>query len=124
VGALQVPLAFLLRAASGPFLECGLAKHNEGLVRMENSVYPHARIPLADLEGFYLSHVPLIWLCFRKLTGVSNPLRWTLFFSLQCLVPVLVYHAFENPMIQAGKAVAVRVGRRQHSPAMAAHANR
>ncbi len=74
--------------------------------------------------GIYLSHVPLIWLCFRKLTGVSKPLRWTLFVSLECLVPVLVYHAFENPMIQAGKAVAARVGRRQHSLAMAAHAGR
>jgi len=74
--------------------------------------------------GIYLSHVPLIWLCFRKLTGVSTPLRWTLFFLLQCLVPVSVYHAFENPMIQVGKAVAARIGRKQHSPAMAARGSR
>ena len=59
--------------------------------------------------GIYLSHVPLIWLCFQRLTGLPVAGRWALFVALICVVPVVLYHAIEQPMIRVGKALSVRI---------------
>ena len=54
--------------------------------------------------GIYLSHLPLEWLCFRKL---QMPIwsRWTLYVALVSIVPVALYHFLEAPMIRMGRRV-------------------
>jgi peptidoglycan/LPS O-acetylase OafA/YrhL len=58
--------------------------------------------------GIYLSHAPLLWLCFQRLT-VRPWARWVLFCSLIFVVPVALYHMIEEPMIGAGKAISTRI---------------
>jgi peptidoglycan/LPS O-acetylase OafA/YrhL len=52
--------------------------------------------------GIYLGHSFFIWFA---LTRHNN---WILFWLMWILIPALVYHAFEHPMMQFGKRVAVR----------------
>ncbi len=61
--------------------------------------------------GIYLTHAPLLWLCFQKLDGMSIPARWSIFAVLICVVPVALYHLIEEPMIRVGKSLASRVGK-------------
>lgn len=75
--------------------------------------------------GIYLAHVPLLWLCFQRLSGASAAERWILFAALLCIVPVLLYHTIERPLISAGKTLAARIAakparseRVQHNPSL------
>jgi peptidoglycan/LPS O-acetylase OafA/YrhL len=58
--------------------------------------------------GIYLSHVPMLWLCFQRLPAFSMAARWLSFAALMCIVPVALYHLLEEPMIRAGKALSFR----------------
>jgi len=55
--------------------------------------------------GIYLSHVPLLWLCFQKLTALPVVARWLLFVALICSLPIGLYHMIEEPMIRLGKTL-------------------
>jgi peptidoglycan/LPS O-acetylase OafA/YrhL len=52
--------------------------------------------------GIYLSHLPLLWLCFRRL-HTSLAMSCLLFSVLATLVPFLLYHLIEDPAIQLGR---------------------
>jgi peptidoglycan/LPS O-acetylase OafA/YrhL len=62
--------------------------------------------------GIYLSHVPLLWLCFQHMDGVGQRARWVCFAALITVVPVALYHLVEQPMIRFGKRLASREARR------------
>jgi len=59
--------------------------------------------------GIYVSHAPLLWLCFQRLSGLSVVARWLLFATLICTTPVALYHLVEEPMIRVGKALSYRL---------------
>src|SRR3989442_5352890 len=52
--------------------------------------------------GIYLSHVPILWLAFHKLSGISWLVQVSAFLVLMVTVPVILYHGLEKPMIQLG----------------------
>jgi peptidoglycan/LPS O-acetylase OafA/YrhL len=55
--------------------------------------------------GIYLFHLPIMWLCFDKFANVPFVGRLTLLIFLSIVVPVLGYHALEEPMIRLGKTL-------------------
>ena len=57
--------------------------------------------------GIYLSHFPVMWLVFQKLQ-LPPMVRWPLFVVLSAAVPVLAYHAIEQPLIDVGRRLAER----------------
>jgi peptidoglycan/LPS O-acetylase OafA/YrhL len=60
--------------------------------------------------ALYLSHLPLLWLCFERLRAAQWQ-RWLTFLVLACLIPPLLYHGLEAPMIRAGKKLAHQLPR-------------
>jgi len=70
--------------------------------------------------GVYLTHFILIWWGFQDLRNVGHPLQWFLFLSATVTIPVLLYHAVEEPMIRLGNRLAKRTSREEFtSPARA-----
>ena len=59
--------------------------------------------------GIYLSHAPLLWLCFQRLAAVPVVVRWAAFAALICVIPAGLYHLIEEPFIRAGKALSLRM---------------
>jgi peptidoglycan/LPS O-acetylase OafA/YrhL len=55
--------------------------------------------------GIYLSHVPVMWLCFRSLE-LPVALRWVLFVILILTIPIGLFFAIESPLILLGKRMA------------------
>ena len=60
--------------------------------------------------GIYLAHVPMLWLCFYKLSFLALWMKWGLFVTLLPATTVMLYHFVELPMIRAGHRVASRMG--------------
>jgi len=62
--------------------------------------------------AIYLSHQPLLWLCFRK-TSTPRAIQWAGFAIISVLLPALLYHVVEAPMIRVGKTLSryIAVGR-------------
>ncbi|MFI5298474.1 MAG: acyltransferase family protein [Polyangiales bacterium] len=56
--------------------------------------------------GIYLSHVPILWFSFKRLNGQPIGVRWAVFVALMTLVPVVLYHVLEEPLIQLGARLA------------------
>jgi peptidoglycan/LPS O-acetylase OafA/YrhL len=56
--------------------------------------------------GVYLAHIPIMWFAFRKLGAYPRPVQGTLFLGLLALIPVLLYHLIEQPLIDAGSRIA------------------
>ena len=56
--------------------------------------------------GIYLTHFFVIWLAFEKLAGAPVLLSVAVFLGLGAALPVIFYHAVEEPMIQFGKRMA------------------
>jgi peptidoglycan/LPS O-acetylase OafA/YrhL len=54
--------------------------------------------------GIYLSHVPIMWFTFHKLSA-PVPVQIVLFLILIVTVPVGLYHSLEGPMIRVGHRV-------------------
>jgi len=54
--------------------------------------------------AIYLSHQPLLWLCFRK-TSTPRAIQWAGFAIISVLLPALLYHVVEAPMIRVGKTL-------------------
>ena len=71
--------------------------------------------------GVYLAHIPIMWLAFRKFSAYPWPLQGALFLGLLVVVPVLLYHLIEQPLIDAGGRVAK--GLVSERPAVAAVAS-
>jgi peptidoglycan/LPS O-acetylase OafA/YrhL len=77
----------------------------------ENSVARAAGLLARYSYGIYLSHVPLLWLCFHGMAGFSGATRWVTFIVLMTIVPVGLYHLVEEPMIRLGKALSSKAVR-------------
>jgi peptidoglycan/LPS O-acetylase OafA/YrhL len=58
--------------------------------------------------GIYLAHMPIRWLCFDHISA-STPIRWGLFGMLLCVVPFLLYHVIEAPMVRLGHRITLPV---------------
>jgi peptidoglycan/LPS O-acetylase OafA/YrhL len=58
--------------------------------------------------GIYLTHFLVIWVAFEKLAGHPLVLRVAVFVSLAAVLPVMLYHLIEEPLITFGKKVASR----------------
>jgi peptidoglycan/LPS O-acetylase OafA/YrhL len=56
--------------------------------------------------GIYLSHLPLMWLVFVRLAFLPSTSQWLLFAVLSCVLPVLLFHFIEQPMISKGTRIA------------------
>jgi len=52
--------------------------------------------------AIYLSHQALLWLCFRRISAPRG-IQWAVFAIVSVLLPVLLYHVVEAPMINLGK---------------------
>jgi peptidoglycan/LPS O-acetylase OafA/YrhL len=52
--------------------------------------------------GLYLSHAPLMWLCFKRLDAPLT-LRCALFVLLLTSLSIALYHGIEEPFIRMGK---------------------
>ena len=63
--------------------------------------------------GIYVSHVPILWLCFVRLRVGSVVMSTALTVFLTALVSVLAYHCLEDPAIRVGKRVAARMVQRR-----------
>jgi peptidoglycan/LPS O-acetylase OafA/YrhL len=92
LGHLRVPFAIL----------DGCAALAVGLVIGRYSVVPAfmagASAAIAKYSyGIYLAHLPIMWFCFS-----DGQRRWTLFAFLSVFVPVVLYHAIEQPFIRLG----------------------
>jgi peptidoglycan/LPS O-acetylase OafA/YrhL len=55
--------------------------------------------------AIYLSHQPLLWLCFRRISA-QRGIRWAVFAIASILLPVWLYHVVEAPMIRVGRRLA------------------
>jgi peptidoglycan/LPS O-acetylase OafA/YrhL len=53
--------------------------------------------------GIYLSHVPILWFAFVKMTSIPVAARWGLAVVLIVAVPVALYHLIEQPAIDFGR---------------------
>jgi peptidoglycan/LPS O-acetylase OafA/YrhL len=60
--------------------------------------------------GIYLSHVPILWFVSEVLSQQPLALRIAVFPLLAVGVPVLLYHAVEEPFIRIGAQLATRLG--------------
>lgn len=56
--------------------------------------------------GVYLTHFMLIWLAFQVLHFLPMWLRWAVFTGSVVALPVILYHAVEEPLIRVGKRIA------------------
>jgi len=93
--------------AAGPFLEwpvCVAIGYAVPLFReCPKGVISRSAGLLAQYSyGIYLSHLPLIWLCFVRWHAPAA-VRWAVFLLLLGSVPPLLFHLLEHPMIQVGK---------------------
>jgi peptidoglycan/LPS O-acetylase OafA/YrhL len=52
--------------------------------------------------GLYLSHYICIWFAFQRLHGAPLIVRWSVFAVCATLIPILMYHGLEEPMIAFG----------------------
>jgi peptidoglycan/LPS O-acetylase OafA/YrhL len=69
--------------------------------------------------GIYLSHVPLMWITHGPLAHAPGIVRWGFLAVSSAVVPVLLFHLVEDPLIRVGKRVASRLFERKQK---AAHA--
>jgi len=58
--------------------------------------------------GIYLTHVVCIWLAFVQLKTLPVAARWVVLIVTLVIIPVLLYHLLEAPLINAGKKVVER----------------
>lgn len=59
--------------------------------------------------GIYLTHFILIWLFFVRLAGLPVALRWIGFWAAAAIVPVILYHLIEEPLVRLGNRLASAV---------------
>jgi peptidoglycan/LPS O-acetylase OafA/YrhL len=65
-----------------------------------------AKIIARSSYGIYLTHMPLIWICFVRLRVISSGAQWLLFLTVTAGLPIVLYHVVEDPMIRLGKRLA------------------
>ena len=59
--------------------------------------------------GIYVSHVPVLWLCFGVWHPGSPAVSAALALLLTAVISILAYHCVEDPAIRAGKRVAAHL---------------
>lgn len=69
--------------------------------------------------GIYLSHGLCIWLCLQRLADWPAAARWALMLTLTALLPVILYHAVEAPLIRLGSQLALSFGLREKKRSIA-----
>jgi len=58
--------------------------------------------------GIYLSHVPILWLCFKRFHLGSLQMSVIVSLSLTAIISIFSYHLLEDPAIRLGKRLAAR----------------
>jgi peptidoglycan/LPS O-acetylase OafA/YrhL len=104
------PLAIVTRRITPPINEwllCLLLGFSIPLFRQmqKGAVVKGAALVARYSYAIYLSHQPLLWLCFRRVSAPPG-IRWAAFAIVSVLLPVLLYHVVEAPMIRLGKRLA------------------
>ena len=104
------PLAIVTRRITPPINEwllCLLLGFSIPLFRQlqKGAVAKCAALVARYSYAIYLSHQPLLWLCFRRISAPPG-IRWAAFAIVSVLLPVLLYHVVEAPMIRLGKRLA------------------
>jgi peptidoglycan/LPS O-acetylase OafA/YrhL len=59
--------------------------------------------------GIYLTHYFCIWLAFAKLSFLPWPGRWVIFIAGVVMIPIVLYHLLELPVMNVGKKLAERL---------------
>ena len=62
--------------------------------------------------GVYLSHLPVIWFAFVELRFAPAVARWAVLGVLSVIIPWVLYHLLEHPMIRFGRSLADRICRK------------
>ena len=70
--------------------------------------------------GIYLTHAPVMWLAFTRLAFLAWPLQAAIFVLLMVVMPVLLYHTIEEPMIRVGINISESRAPRRTAVAIAA----
>jgi peptidoglycan/LPS O-acetylase OafA/YrhL len=73
--------------------------------------------------GIYLSHLPILWFAFAGMAGQPVALRAIVGIAMLVAVPVLLYHAIEDPFIRLGAALARGVSAKREIVFPASSAN-
>jgi peptidoglycan/LPS O-acetylase OafA/YrhL len=58
-----------------------------------------------------LTHYICLWFAFQRLEGVPLVARWGVFVISAVLLPVLLYHGLEAPMVRCSARLADRLSR-------------
>jgi peptidoglycan/LPS O-acetylase OafA/YrhL len=61
--------------------------------------------------GIYLTHLICIWLSFQVLHGLPRSGQWVVLLLSVSMIPYLLYHLVEAPMIRYGRSVALRLNK-------------
>jgi peptidoglycan/LPS O-acetylase OafA/YrhL len=67
--------------------------------------------------GIYLSHYFCIWLALSKLRFLRLPIRWLIFVSSVVIIPVVLYHVLELPLMKLAKKLARSAREMSFAPA-------
>jgi peptidoglycan/LPS O-acetylase OafA/YrhL len=78
--------------------------HAEPIRRISNRIATYS-------YGIYISHQFCIWFALEAMAGGPLWLRIAVLISSLILVPILLYHLIEKPMIQAGASLAACFGK-------------
>ena len=66
--------------------------------------------------GIYMAHMLALITAFHLLPEAAPTTRWIVFLSLAVILPLLMYHVVEDPMIRVGHKVASWATRSQNGP--------
>ena len=76
-------------------------------VEMSNPLVGRASHLIARYSyGIYLTHYFCIWLAFAKLSFLPLVSRWIVFIAAAAIIPILLYHLLELPLMNLGKRLA------------------
>ena len=56
--------------------------------------------------GIYLTHFAAIYFAFDRASHLPRSVQFTLFIAILAVIPILLYHTIESPMINLGKKIA------------------
>jgi peptidoglycan/LPS O-acetylase OafA/YrhL len=70
--------------------------------------------------GIYLSHVSIMWFAFRYLKALPFAVQFAIFSVLMIVIPLVLYHAVEEPFIRLGSRLAKSMVKKPVAAAAAA----
>jgi peptidoglycan/LPS O-acetylase OafA/YrhL len=69
--------------------------------------------------GIYLTHFFALWLAFMKFTSLPKVGQWFVFVTAVLLIPIVLYHLVEQPLIRTGRKLAEERLALPHTQALA-----